>query len=112
MEMHGEMNRKEAEGCWSSKVNVFGEVLFVYCFFGGHYGIIGFHGWFISPGPCLQGFWWVVKGEHYASEKPNFEVISRGTFEGLGWFSEGPNGQTYLLLDNWFQKWPKKSNYH
>ena len=49
---------------------------------------------------------------HYASEKPNFEVISRGTFEGLGWFSEGPNGQTYLLLDNWFQKWPKKSNYH
>ena len=65
---------------------------------------------------CLEGPIWfpdkpdIIPGQ-YMSEKPNFEVIIRGTFKGLGWFPEGSNGQTYLLLDNWFQKWPKKSNY-
>ena len=45
---------------------------------------------------------------HYVSEKPNFEVISRGTFEGLWKFSEGPNGHTYLIFDNLIQKMAKK----
>ena len=35
---------------------------------------------------------------HYASEKLKFEVISRGTFEWLRRFSEGPKCQTYLTL--------------
>ena len=45
---------------------------------------------------------------HYASEKLKFEVISRGTFEWLRRFSEGPKCQTYLTLILKSKQGPKK----
>ena len=49
---------------------------------------------------------------HYASEKLNFEVISRCTFEWLWRFSEGPKCQTYQILVLESRNWPKMSSYH
>ena len=49
---------------------------------------------------------------HYASEKLNLEVISRGTFEWLCRFSEGPKCLTFLKLVLESKNWTKKSSYH